>query len=307
MADAHNVFISWSGERSKLAAEALKDWVETVLQNARPWMSTEIEKGTRSFDEIARALEGMKVGIICLTPENLTSEWLHYEAGALSKTLDAKTRVCTYLLSDLESTTIKPPLSWFQWTKANKADTRKLIGTINKHLGFDPLSESTLSVTFEKWWPDLEAKLAALPAPSATPPPTRTSSDMITEILDLTRDMAPGIQDISRFATESLKKSALQDAYIKSVLRPGNLSMYSTAAAVPLSGLAHVASDDFLNIYNQSVINPNFTPPPAKREDSGLVPEPYEQKRTTPEGRRFVIRRKSKKRPQNTPESKDKF
>jgi len=135
MADTNNVFISWSGERSKRAAEALREWLGAVLQNARPWMSdTDIEKGSRSFDEIARALEGMKIGIICLTPENLTSEWLHYEAGALSKTVDPKTRVCTYLLADLESATLKPPLSWFQWTRANKSDTRKLIGTINKHL-----------------------------------------------------------------------------------------------------------------------------------------------------------------------------
>ena len=64
MADTHNAFISWSGERSRLAAETLKDWLSTVLQNARPWLSTEIEKGSRSFEEIARALEGMKVGIM---------------------------------------------------------------------------------------------------------------------------------------------------------------------------------------------------------------------------------------------------
>jgi hypothetical protein len=36
MADTHNAFISWSGERSRLAAETLKDWLSTVLQNARP-------------------------------------------------------------------------------------------------------------------------------------------------------------------------------------------------------------------------------------------------------------------------------
>jgi hypothetical protein len=157
---------------------------------------TDIEKGSRSFDEIARALEGMRVGIICLTPENLTSEWLHYEAGALSKTMDPKTRVCTYLLANLESTTLKPPLSWFQWTRANKSDTRKLIGTINKHLDAAPLPESTLSATFEKWWPDLEEKLQALPVPSSAPPPRRDIDDMVAEILELSRLMAPEIMEI---------------------------------------------------------------------------------------------------------------
>ena len=157
MTDTGNVFISWSGERSKRAAEALREWLGTVLQNARPWMSeTDIEKGSRGLDEIARALEGMKVGIICLTPENLTAEWILYEAGALSKTLDAKTRVCTYLLAGLESANLKAPLSLFQWTKANKDDTRKLIHTINKHLDATPVPDGRLDSTFEKGWPDLK-------------------------------------------------------------------------------------------------------------------------------------------------------
>jgi hypothetical protein len=139
MADTHNVFISWSGERSRLVAGTLKQWLGNVLQNARPWMSeTDIEKGSRGLEDVARALEAMKVGIICLTRENLSADWLLYEAGALSKTLDAKTRVCTYLLPGLDFGNVKPPLSLFQWTKADKADTRKLVSTINKHLDATP-------------------------------------------------------------------------------------------------------------------------------------------------------------------------
>jgi hypothetical protein len=84
--DKHNVFISWSGQRSKWAAEALREWLRLVLQAARPWMSGEdIDKGSRGLDEVSRALEGMKIGIICLTPENLDERWILYEAGALSK------------------------------------------------------------------------------------------------------------------------------------------------------------------------------------------------------------------------------
>jgi len=212
MADAYNVFISWSGERSRLAAEVLKEWLSNVLQNARPWMSTEIEKGSRSFEEIARALEGMKVGILCLTPENLTLEWLHYEAGALSKTLDAKTRVCTYLLADLDSTTVKPPLSWFQWTKANKADTRKLIGTINKHLDAGPLPESKLDTTFEKWWPDLEHKLKALPPPSMAPPPRPSTDEMVAELLELTRGIVPAIREVAEDTNRNRNARFFADA-----------------------------------------------------------------------------------------------
>jgi len=52
MANAKNVFISWSGERSGLVAAALHDWLPMVVQTADPWMSSEgIEKGTRGLVE----------------------------------------------------------------------------------------------------------------------------------------------------------------------------------------------------------------------------------------------------------------
>ena len=197
MGDPNNVFISWSGERSKHAAHALREWLGTILQNARPWMSeTDIEKGSRGLDEIARALEGMKVGIICLTPENLNADWILYEAGALSKTLDAKTRVCTYLLGGLESRNLKPPLGLFQWTKADRADTHKLVHTINKHLDATPVQEARLDTLFDKMWPDLEQKLVAMPEPAEAPPPLRSTQEMVAEILELSRVMLPGILDI---------------------------------------------------------------------------------------------------------------
>src|SRR5260370_34207518 len=133
----------------------------------------------------------MKVGIICSPAENLRADWILYEAGALSKTLDAKTRVCTYLLAGLESRNLKPPLSLFQWTKADKADTRKLIHTINKHLDATPVSESSLDTIFEKMWPDLQQKLAALQDPSQTPPPLPSTQDMVAEILARSPVIAP--------------------------------------------------------------------------------------------------------------------
>src|SRR6267154_4034636 len=98
MSQDYNVFISWSGKRSLGVAKKLRNWPPTVVQAARPWMSdTDIEKGTRGLNEIANALNGIKVGIVCLTPENLNEPWLLFEAGALSKTItEDKSRLCTY-------------------------------------------------------------------------------------------------------------------------------------------------------------------------------------------------------------------
>lgn len=67
------VFISWSGPRSKAVAEALRDWLPDVMQALKPWVSSEdIRKGKQWNLELTRELEGTHVGVICLTPENLT-------------------------------------------------------------------------------------------------------------------------------------------------------------------------------------------------------------------------------------------
>src|SRR5258708_4467548 len=156
MEGTNNVFISWSGERSKHAAEALREWLPIVLQAAKPWISS---------SDVDKAVEGMKIGIICMTPENLTAEWILYEAGALSKTLDTKTRVCTYLLGGLQPQNVKPPLGMFQSTRADKNDTRKLIHTINKALDAPLVPDTNLDTLFDALWPRLEHELSALPKP----------------------------------------------------------------------------------------------------------------------------------------------
>ncbi len=190
MAEANNVFLSWSGSRSKSAAEAIKQWLPLVVPTASPWMSTtDIDKGTRWREEVAAALDTMKAGVICLTPENLSAEWLLFEAGAMSKTRDPKTRVWTYLLADLKPQHVKDPLAMFQATTAEKEDTRKLIHSINKNL--DPaVPESRVNRLFDKLWPDLEKELADIPEPSGATPPKRPPEELLAEILELSRASA---------------------------------------------------------------------------------------------------------------------
>jgi hypothetical protein len=77
MARQFNVFLCWSGARSKAVAEGLREWLPTVVQTANPFMSeTDIDKGSRGLSEVVKALEGIKVGIVCLTPENLDERWI---------------------------------------------------------------------------------------------------------------------------------------------------------------------------------------------------------------------------------------
>ena len=111
------VFISWSGQLSKNIAILLSTWIEDVLQGVQTWISTDdIEKGSQWFGELNDQLNDIGVGILCLTPENLTAPWILFEAGSLSKGL-SKSRICPFLanlqVKDLGvSQKIRYPSDW---------------------------------------------------------------------------------------------------------------------------------------------------------------------------------------------------
>ena len=179
------VFISWSGDRSQLIAEAFRSWLPKVLQAVKPWMSgVDIDKGAKWDSSIASELSQSAFGLICLTPENRTSTAIHFEVGALSKVVE-NSRLWTYLYK-LTYADITWPLSEFQHTEADKVDTKKLIMSINAALGTDGLSALDLDEVFETWWPKLESKLKEIPE-SPIPTPRRSRDDMIEEILQRVR------------------------------------------------------------------------------------------------------------------------
>lgn len=186
-----NIFLSWSGPTSKLVAQAWHQWLPLAIQGARPWMSsTDIPKGTPWFGELADQLQGIRIGIICVTPENLTAPSIHFEAGALSKTVAEKCYVCPYLFN-LKDSDLVFPLAHFQTTKAQRDDTRQLFHTLNRALQ-TTLTKEQLDAIFTKWWPDLEHALNAIP-PNEMQQPHRNDREILEEILALMRDLARGL------------------------------------------------------------------------------------------------------------------
>lgn len=178
------IFLSWSGIRSHYIALTLNEWFEQVIQAAEPWVSSDISKGKRWDGEIADKLEQSKVGIICLTKDNLDSSWIHFEAGAISKTPDAY--VCTFLF-DVTPANVKEPLSLFQATLFTKDDVFKLLRTINSLLE-KPLKESGLEGIFNTFWPQLEEKLKATPAEKVKTD-VRSDRELIEETLQIVRTL----------------------------------------------------------------------------------------------------------------------
>jgi hypothetical protein len=95
------IFISWSGIQSKLIAEALKEWLPTILHSTDTWLSSkDIDKGARWLDEMNTQLKDSRFGIVCLTRENVNERWIHFEAGAIARAIaaDQPGRVWTYLI-----------------------------------------------------------------------------------------------------------------------------------------------------------------------------------------------------------------
>jgi hypothetical protein len=186
-----NVFISWSGPRSHAVAKKLYDWLPDVIQAVDPWLSSEdIRKGQRWSVELAQKLETIQIGIICLTPENLTAPWLLFEAGALSKLYTEKgAHVCTYLI-DMPHTAVTGPLAEFQHTLATEEETHQLIKTINAVMEQGRITDAQLDRAFERCWPELLQCLANLPEPNEPIPPPRQAEDMLQEIIEMMRTFA---------------------------------------------------------------------------------------------------------------------
>ncbi len=181
------IFLSWSGNRSKAVALALRSWIPDIIQTVQPWMSqVDIDAGSRWSREMNTQMEETRFGVLCLTKENQTAPWILFEAGALAKTI-SDTFVCPYLI-DLEPAEIRQgPLTQFQSKRANEKETWELIQAINKALKEGALPEDKLKRAFDRWFPDLKEKLDGLPKEQPEKKQDRPMEEMVEEILGLAR------------------------------------------------------------------------------------------------------------------------
>lgn len=183
------IFLSWSGVRSGAVARVFRDWLPCAIQNVRPYYNPEdTGKGSRWSDEIRGELERSDFGIICLTPENLSSQWLLFESGALSKL--GRARVAPFLV-DLKPTDVSGPLAQFQATQPTHDDCFRLVKSLNESLGERGLDSVILGGVFDHWWPDLTSKLqAAMQAePVQAGAVQRSPRDLAEETLERIRRM----------------------------------------------------------------------------------------------------------------------
>jgi len=181
------VFISWSGGRSKALAQALHEWLPLVLQNIEPWVSDkDISAGDRWAQAIAGELEASNFGIICVTPENLSSEWVLFEAGALSKSMqDAKV---IPLLFGLELSDISGPLAQFQAKKVDQNGLLEVVKAIND-VAENKTSAETVKKLVPALWSQLEESLSKIPNADPSDNPMRPQTEILEELVGGVRNL----------------------------------------------------------------------------------------------------------------------
>lgn len=195
--ESMNVFISWSGDQSKQYANVLRKLLPLVIQDIRLFMSKhDLESGTRWGQQLATQLETSHFGIFCLTPENLNSPWLLFEAGALTKMAEGK--ACGILFDGVSPSNITGPLSQFQHRNFDYEGVRDLLGDLNKNCS-NILSETQLNTIFKKFWPDLQDQCSSIlnTMKSNDQLSARNSDEILEELVVAVRDMERRIESMA--------------------------------------------------------------------------------------------------------------
>jgi hypothetical protein len=181
-----DLFLCWSGEKSRLLALFLREWIPSVLQVVRPWMSeSDADKGTRWNNEISQQLDRVAFAVVCLAGNNQASPWVNFESGAVSKLGGRVATVCL----DLRKTDVLNPLGMFQGTDlGSKDDVERLMVSINTACLEDALDAERVKTYLERWWPDLDAKVRELRTLGEDrTPPRREPQALLEEILERVR------------------------------------------------------------------------------------------------------------------------
>lgn len=217
------VFLSWSGEESRKVAEALHRWLPHLIQLVEPWMSsTDILAGARWQTEIASRLNECAFGIICVTPGNVESPWMLFEAGALSKTI-AASKVCPFLLG-VRMHQLPQALAQFQAVEADERGILSLLHSLNDSLGMDKLTAVQLDKAFAKFYEDIETDLAEVREDVATQRETRfhiyqtqveRTRAIVSDLEALKKSARPGFESIYVRYSGFLSPFAISDNEIR--------------------------------------------------------------------------------------------
>lgn len=237
------VFISWSGQRSRELANAIRDWLPLVLHYVTPFVSDkDISAGDRWAQKIADELEHSNFGIICITPENLSSEWILFESGALSKSmLDGKV---IPLLFDVELSDLSGPLSQFQAQKIEEVGVMEVVHAINA-IAQNKAETKVVDRLIPALWPQLEDALSKIPDIAPTERHQRPTNEILEEIVTDVRGINSHMRNLNTDSEGSTKGSKLFNKNFYSFFLEELLHLAPTEnPGLPLLVLASIIRDE---------------------------------------------------------------
>jgi hypothetical protein len=144
----------------------MQSWLQELMPGDEIFHSDAIPKGSSWYKALTTELHACDAGIFCITPESLRSQWMLFEAGALSQISD-RPGLFAYLYGISE---IDGPLGHFQATRFDRDDTRKFIESLAA-IRSTP-DKGAILKAFDSTWTTFEAKvlrLMALPIQNVLP------------------------------------------------------------------------------------------------------------------------------------------
>lgn len=186
--DKMKVFVSWSGKQAQRVAEVWCNLLTDSFDIVQPFMSEQnIGAGERGLPKIAEELEGTKFGIIVVTPENQKSQWLNYEAGALSKGIsDPTVRVAPSLVGFERASDVTGPIGQFQATLLDLKGVERILVEVAKTAGADV---GPIPGRLQRCWGEYEQRFAEASRMPEQHPAPRSQPELLDEILTIVRDL----------------------------------------------------------------------------------------------------------------------
>ena len=151
------VFIGWAGETSKEIASILKNWLNGMFDgHVSAFTPDDLAAGSLWFDGLRHAMTDANCGLLCVTEDNVNSQWLSYEAGALS----GNAELLIPLLCGVSSLRVGAPLRMFQPISFGFDGMLELAHTLNELRGEALVPLPELDRRFKARYPALEMIIA---------------------------------------------------------------------------------------------------------------------------------------------------
>ena len=243
------LFISWSGERSQALALALREWLPLVLHYVEPWLSeADVSAGDRWAQAVAKELEASNFGVICVTPENVSSPWVLFEAGALAKSMQGAKVIP--LLFNLEFSDITGPLAQFQAKKVERGGLGEVIQAIN-HATDQAIPDDRMKQLFAALWPEFENRLASIPKEAPTEKHMRPHHEILEELVASVRGLDSRFRDLEGSVSEQAPRSRRRRLRFHPMMFEEMAHMVSDDSEDPISLLMFggLLRDDFPWLY----------------------------------------------------------